>query len=187
MKKTTKNYVDNKKLHAEMSKYIALYKKAKAEGTQLPKVSNYIGECIWLIANGLSSNRNFAGYTYRDEMIGDGIENTLKYLHNFDPEKYDNPFGYFTQIIYYAFLRRIDKEKKQSYIKYKSMENAIAMNNLVEMHPSDASHFAAITSTMDLEKLTAMAERYEGSEKKKKEKKLKGVEKFIGEEDEQQE
>ena len=61
-------------------------------------------------------------YVYKEEMVGDGIENCLMYAHNFDPEKSKNPFSYFTQIIYYAFLRRIEKEKKQSYVKFRAME-----------------------------------------------------------------
>lgn len=183
MTKRTRDYVDNARLQEEMKKYISAYRKAKEEGKELPRINNYIGECIILIARGLSSTKSFCGYTYKEEMISDGIENTIKYLHNFDPDTYDNPFGYFTQIIYYAFLRHIDKEKKQSYIKYKMMENAITTNNLVEMHPSDASHFAAITNIMDMEKMSALADKFEGTQKKKKEKR-KGVEKFIGEEDE---
>ena len=66
---------------------------------------------VFKIANGLSYRPNFINYTYRQEMISDGIENCLQYIHNFDPEKSKNPFAYFTQIIYYAFIRRIQKEK----------------------------------------------------------------------------
>ena len=75
------------------------------------------------IANRLSYRPNFINYTYREEMICDGIENCLQYVHNFNPEKSDNPFAYFTQIIYYAFLRRIQKEKKQAHVKNKYIEN----------------------------------------------------------------
>ena len=162
------DYVDNKRLFAEMVKYTEAYHKATAEGKQPPRVSNYIGECIYLIANKLSTIRQFVGYSYRDEMIGDGIENTLRYIHNFNPEKSNNPFAYFTQIIYYAFLRRIDKEKKQAYIRYKSMENSIAMNTLVDMPPEDASHFHAVISSLNMEKLNDMADRYETQMQAKK-------------------
>lgn len=179
----SKNYVDNKRLYGEMIKYINAYREAKAAGVEPPKASNYIGECIWLIANRLSTNRNFIGYTYRDEMIGDAIENCLRYLHNFDPDKSTNPFAYFTQIMYYAFLRRIEKEKKQSYIKYKSMENSIAMNTLVEMAPDDQSHFNAFVVTMDYDKLATLSEKYESKQTAKKAPKKKGVEKFIKDDD----
>jgi hypothetical protein len=181
------HYVDNKRLYTEMIKYIREYNEAKEQGRETPPATRYIGECIWLIANRLSTNRNFIGYTYRDEMIGDAIENCLRYLHNFNPEKSTNPFAYFTQIMYYAFLRRIDKEKKQTYIKYKTMENSITMNTMVEMAPDDQSHFNAVMLTMDMDKLQTMSEKYDTkqSEKKAQNKKKKGLEKFIGDEDEQ--
>ena len=82
-----------------------------------PKVSDYMGECFYKIATHLSYRPNFINYTYREEMVGDGIENCIRYAKNFNPEKSKNPFAYFTQIIYYAFLRRIAKEKKQTTIR----------------------------------------------------------------------
>ena len=85
-------------------------------------IPNYIGECWLKIAEGLSHKPNFVSYTYRDEMISDGIENCLLYFNNFDPEISKNPFAYFTQIIYYAFLRRIERENDKLYVKYKSTE-----------------------------------------------------------------
>lgn len=179
----TNHYVDNKRLYAEMIKYINSYNEAKEKGLTPPRANNYIGECIWLIANRLSTNRNFVGYSYRDEMIGDAIENCLRYLHNFDPDKSNNPFAYFTQIMYYAFLRRIDKEKKQTYIKYKTAENSIAMNTLVEMSPDDASHFHTVFASMDFDKLSAMSAKYESKQDSKKKKKKQGVEKFIGDDE----
>lgn len=179
------HYVDNKRLYTEMIKYTRAYNEAKEQGREPPKASNYIGECIWLIANRLSTNRNFIGYTYREEMIGDAIENCLRYLHNFNPDKSTNPFAYFTQIMYYAFLRRIEKEKKQSYIKYKTMENSITMNTLVELAPDDMSHFNAVMMTMDMDKLAVLSEKYDTKQTQKKAKKKKGLEKFIGDEDEQ--
>lgn len=178
------HYVDNKRLYAEMIKYIRLYNEAKEEGREPPRASNYIGECIWMIANRLSTNRNFIGYTYREEMIGDAIENCLRYLHNFNPDKSTNPFAYFTQIMYYAFLRRIEKEKKQSYIKYKTMENSITMNTMVEMAPDDQSHFQAMVLTMDMDKLAALSEKYDAKQNAKKTQRKKGLEKFIGDDDE---
>ena len=98
-------------------------KQAKQFGVDPPPISNYIGECFLKIATHLSYRPNFINYTYREEMISDGIENCLQYVHNFNPEKSDNPFAYFTQIIYYAFLRRIQKEKKQAHVKNKMIEN----------------------------------------------------------------
>ena len=87
-----------------------------------PKITNYLGECFLKIATHLSYKPNFVNYMFREDMISDGIENCVQYIHNFDPAKSSNPFAYFTQIIHYAFLRRIQKEKKQLEIKTKIIE-----------------------------------------------------------------
>ena len=117
------HYVNNKEFLAAMIEWNNRCKEAKKQNKQPPPVTNYIGECFLKIANHLSYRPNFINYTYREEMISDGIENCLQYVHNFNPEKSDNPFAYFTQIIYYAFLRRIKKEKKQAHVKNKYIEN----------------------------------------------------------------
>ena len=117
--KNKPHYVDNKKFLQAMIEYRDKCKKAEEKNRKKPDVTNYIGECFLKIANHLSYRPNFINYTYRDDMISDGIENCLQYMNNFDPDKSDNPFAYFTQIIYYAFIRRIQKEKKQTIIKQK--------------------------------------------------------------------
>lgn len=182
---TASHYVDNKKLYTEMVKYLNRLNDAKSQGVaekDLPRVPDYIGRAIFMIANRLSTRPNFIGYTYRDEMVSDGIENCLMYLHNFNPDKSKNPFAYFTQIIYYAFIRRIQKEQKQQYIKHKSMINSSIMNTLVEMAPDDASHFNAVYVHMDADKSKDLVDKFEKSNKIKKTKK-KGLEKFIGDEE----
>ena len=121
-KKKNTHYVDNKKFLEELKKWKDQCKDAEEAGDEKPQITNYIGECFLKIANGLSYRPNFINYTYRQEMISDGIENCLQYIHNFNPDKSKNPFAYFTQIIYYAFLRRIAKEKKQSHVKNKMIE-----------------------------------------------------------------
>ena len=121
-KKKSVHYIDNKEFHEAMIEWKELCKEAEEAGEEKPPVTNYIGECFLKIANGLSYRPNFINYTYRSEMVSDGIENCLQYIHNFDPDKSKNPFAYFTQIIYYAFLRRIQKEKKQAHIKNKMIE-----------------------------------------------------------------
>ena len=117
------HYVDNKQFLAEMVKWKKEIREAEDSGDEKPPVSEYIGSCFLKIAERLCSKSNFMNYPYKDEMIGDGIENCLMYAHNFNPRKSKNPFSYFTQIIYYAFLRRIEREKKQAYIKFKLTEN----------------------------------------------------------------
>ena len=121
-KKKSIHYVDNAKFLEAMKEWKEKCKDAEEAGDDPPRITDYIGECFLKIANGLSYRPNFINYTYRQEMISDGIENCLQYIHNFDPEKSKNPFSYFTQIIYYAFIRRIQKEKKQSHIKNKMIE-----------------------------------------------------------------
>ena len=119
MRKTTKkeHYVNNKEFLQAMIDYRKSVNKAKREKRNKPPVTDYIGSCFLKIANHLSFRPNFINYTFRDDMISDGIENCLQYLDNFNPTKSNNPFAYFTQIIYYAFVRRIQKEKKQVTIK----------------------------------------------------------------------
>ena len=123
-KKQTENYVNNKEFLAAISEYRQKVIAAKASWKPRPRVTNYLGECFLKIATHLSYKPNFVNYMFREDMICDGIENCLQYIDNFDPEKSTNPFAYFTQIIYYAFLRRIQKEKKQLEIKGKILERS---------------------------------------------------------------
>ena len=117
------HYVDNALFLEEMIEYKRQYHISKSNDEELPIISEYLGSVFLKIAQRLSFRPNFINYAFKNDMISDGIENCLHYIHNFNPEKSSNPFAYFTQIIYYAFIRRIQKEKKQLYIKYKSMQN----------------------------------------------------------------
>ena len=124
-KKTQKeHYVNNKEFLAAMIEYKKSIKMAEKKKQERPPVTDYIGSCFLKIANHLSYRPNFINYTYRDDMISDGIENCLQYMNNFNPQKSNNPFAYFTQIIYYAFIRRIQKEKKQQDVKAKVIANS---------------------------------------------------------------
>ena len=123
-KKKTENYVNNKEFLEAITNYRRKVIESKDNNTPKPRVPNYIGECFLKIATHLSYKPNFVNYMFRDEMISDGIENCLQYIHNFNPEKSSNPFAYFTQVIYFAFLRRIAKEKKQLEIKTKMLERS---------------------------------------------------------------
>ena len=118
----TNHYIDNDVFFQEMIEWKTKVIEAEDSGDPRPPVTNYIGECFLKISEKLANRPNFMNYPYREEMISDGVENCLMYAHNFNPEKSKNPFSYFTQMIYYAFLRRIEKEKKQSYIKLKLMQ-----------------------------------------------------------------
>ena len=125
-RKNTEYYVNNKELLEAMTSYRERVIYAKEHDKPKPRVSNYVGDCFLKIATHLSYKPNFVNYPFREDMICDGIENCLQYIDNFDPEKAKNPFAYFTQIIYYAFLRRIQKEKKQLEIKQKILDHSDA-------------------------------------------------------------
>ena len=120
--KRSEHYVNNKEFLNALENYFAEIERAKLEGKPKPVIPRYIGECFLKIANHLSFKPNFVNYMFKDDMICDWIENCVRYIHNFSPEKSKNPFAYFTQIIYYAFLRRISQEKKQLEIKNKILE-----------------------------------------------------------------
>ena len=134
------HYVDNKKFLEAMIEHRDKIEKAEKRGRKKPEVTNYIGECFLKIANHLSYRPNFINYTFRDDMISDGIENCLQYMDNFNPEKSKHPFAYFTQIIYYAFIRRIQKEKKQMQIKSKLIANAGVENMMDQLAGDDAQY-----------------------------------------------
>ena len=123
-RKKSEHYVNNKQLLEALIVYRAKVAHAKENDLPKPRITNYLGECFLKIATHLSYKPNFVNYMFRDDMISDGIENCVQYIHNFDPEKSRNPFAYFTQIIHYAFLRRIQKEKKQLEIKTKIIERS---------------------------------------------------------------
>ena len=128
MKKTApkkkQHYVNNADFLAAIVKYKEKVKNAEEQGLPKPRVNNYIGGCFLKIATHLSYRPNFINYMYKDDMVCDGIENCIQYIDNFDPAKSKNPFAYFTQIVYYAFLRRIAKEKRQMDIKDKILEKS---------------------------------------------------------------
>ena len=123
-RKRSEHYVNNKEFLAALIKYREDKEIAQIRGLPKPVIPRYIGECFLKIANHLSFKPNFVNYMFKEDMISDGIENCVQYIHNFDPEKSKNPFAYFTQIIHYAFLRRIQREKRKLEIKNKILEKS---------------------------------------------------------------
>jgi hypothetical protein len=148
------HYVNNEELLNAFIAWKSEVKEAEECGDPKPQVPNYIAECLLKIATRLSYKSNFINYGFREDMISDAIENCLSYIHNFDPDKSRNPFAYFTQIIYYAFLRKIQKEKKQLYIRYKALENSDIFGDLLmsESGKSPNEDYANI-STLGMPKL----------------------------------
>ncbi len=123
-RKRSEHYVNNKEFLAAIVAYKQSIVDAEGLGQPKPRITNYLGECFLKIATHLSYKPNFVNYMFKDDMICDGIENCVQYINNFNPEKSKNPFAYFTQIIHYAFLRRIQKEKKQLEIRQKIIERS---------------------------------------------------------------
>ena len=180
-----KHYVNNEKFLEQMKEFRFKVQHAKENGLQRPRVPEYIGECIFKIASHLARKPNFANYTFKDDMISDGVENCLLYIDNFDPEKSSNPFAYFTQIIYYAFLRRIQKEKKQLYVKYKSMENEV-INSLIENNGEDlvAGHLNGILhDSYSEEFIRDFINTFEDNKRRKVRKRKSKLEEFMEDDD----
>jgi len=164
-RKNPEHYVDNKEFLQHMIEFKDATTAARDNGESDPRIPDAIGEIFVKIASHLSFKSNFINYAFREDMIADGVENCIQYVHNFDPAKSKNPFAYFTQIIYYAFLRRIQKEKKQLYVRYKSLENS----HLDNMAEDDQAAVSSIGITKLYDNMSEFIESYEESMQKKKE------------------
>jgi hypothetical protein len=175
----TKNpdYVDNAKLYTVMLQYRNACRAAEEKHEEKPRIPEYVGECIWLIARGLAKKSNFANYTahWKEEMIADGVENCIMYgVDRFDPDKFNKPFAYFTQIIKWAFLRRIQKEKTQQVIKLKNKQNfqlqeQLESNYYMPDMNDDCAHIIqdyeeAILKKKKKDKERALLEEFENNE-----------------------
>ena len=184
MKKTKKrnHYVDNKKFHAEIIEYKKQIAYAQEHGLEKPRVSEYIGKCIWLITENLAKKPRFMNYSFIDEMKSDAIENCFMYFDNFDPIRFNNPFSYFTQVTKFAFLRRIGKEEKNRYCIYKKFqESVLDTADASLMIDGDDNH---LISSQMYDNLNEFIKNFEGREKAKKEKRKQikeGLEKFTEE------
>ena len=148
-RKRSEHYVNNKEFLAALIKYREDKEIAEIQGKPKPPIPRYIGECFLKIANHLSFKPNFVNYMFKEDMISDGIENCVQYIHNFNPEKSQNPFAYFTQIIHYAFLRRIQREKRQMEIKNKILERSGYSEVFVDDNTVDGGNYSDYNSIKD--------------------------------------
>jgi hypothetical protein len=148
-RKRSEHYVNNKEFLAALIKYREDKEIAQIQGKPKPPIPRYIGECFLKIANHLSFKPNFVNYMFKEDMISDGIENCVQYIHNFNPEKSQNPFAYFTQIIHYAFLRRIQKEKRQLEIKNKILERSGFSEVFTDDNNIDGGNYSDYNSIKD--------------------------------------
>jgi len=142
------HYVNNREFSNSVVDYCTDVKEAKEKGEALPVVTDYIAKCFLRISEGLSHKANFVRYTYREEMVMDAVENCLKAIENYDIEAATrsgkpNAFAYFTQISWYAFLRRIQKEKKQQDIKMKFISEA-GIEQFIDSTSNDNSYSGSI-------------------------------------------
>jgi DNA-directed RNA polymerase specialized sigma subunit len=176
MARKSNNYINNKTLYEAMIVHRSKLKESKENDKPKPQVSDYIGQAILLICNNLARKPNFSGYTYKQEMISDGIMDCISAVDNFNPDKTSNPFAYFTQIAWNAFIRRIHKEKKQTYIKHKNFENHFLITSL-----NSENGLRLQTNEYSDE----IVKNYEKSlTKKPKGSKVVGIEAFSGDSDE---
>lgn len=173
--KTKENYIDNKKFLEEIIIYKKKVAEAETNGAPPPQLNRYLGECLLKIAQRMAYRPEFINYSFVEEMVLDSIENMCQYFNNFDPERIGprsgivTPFGYFSQIAYYAFQRRIMKEEKQRYTKYKMMENVfISVDGAIleDYNPSSNPKFADTVNTF-----MAKYEKRERDKKTKREEK----------------
>ena len=148
-RKRSEHYVNNKEFLAALITYRENVEIARLQDKTKPVIPRYIGECFLKIANHLSFKPNFVNYMFKEDMISDGIENCVQYIHNFNPEKSRNPFAYFTQIIHYAFLRRIQREKRQLEIKNKIIEKSGYNEVFDDSNKIDGDNFAEYNSIKD--------------------------------------
>ena len=148
-RKRSDHYVNNKDFLAALIKYREDVEIASLQDKPKPVIPRYIGECFLKIANHLSFKPNFVNYMFKDDMICDGIENCVQYIHNFNPKKSENPFAYFTQIIYYAFLRRIQREKRQLEIKNKILERSGFSEVFTDDNTLDGGNYSEYNSIKD--------------------------------------
>jgi hypothetical protein len=148
-RKRSEHYVNNKEFLAALIKYREDKEIAEIQGKPKPPIPRYIGECFLKIANHLSFKPNFVNYMFKEDMISDGIENCVQYIHNFNPEKSQNPFAYFTQIIHYAFLRRIQREKRQLEIKNKILERSGFSEVFTDDNNVDGGNYSDYNSIKD--------------------------------------
>jgi len=183
-KRQSIHYVNNAQFSQAVVDYVKTVQEAKKNEQQLPIVPDYIAQCFLRIAEGLSHKSNFIRYTYREEMVMDAVENCLKAIENYNLETATrtgkpNAFAYFTQITWYAFLRRIAKEKKQQDIKLKYLTKSGIENFVANEHGDDISQqvVGAFVDTLRdrIEKVRSVDSEIKDFAREEKQKRKRGV------------
>jgi len=166
LRKRKVHYINNERFLEELIKHRAKLKIARDADKEIPVLPDYIGLCFQQIAERFSRRPEYSNYAFREEMVYDALENCILYWESFDPEKGKNPFAYFTQVTYYAFLRRIEKEKYQLYVKYKSIENFM-LENVNSVDINDGS-FSADMFDINTEYMNTFVRNFEAKMEAKK-------------------
>jgi hypothetical protein len=167
-----RHYVNNKDFYEAIVKY-----KEKLEHQPDARIPDYIGVCIVRICERLSTKPNFVGYTFRDEMVADGVENCIKSVHLFKIDRTNNPFAYFTQIAWNAFLRRIALEKKEQYLKHKNIQHIYLSGEMADMqHGDSGASFQLKDNDVSNDIITKFEDKLT---KNKKKDIILGVDKFV--------
>jgi len=181
MNKKNVHYVDNKEFYNAILEYKKEIARTEELGLDKPRIPEYIGECILKIATNLAIKPCFTNYSYKDEMILDAVENSFLYFDSFNPETGKNPFAYFTQVAYFAFLRRLESEEKNRYMIYKSFVDTVNVDDIPLMSDSDGN---AVVSGQLYDNIYDFMKKFEDKQQKKKDKrraKKEGLEKFYDE------
>jgi hypothetical protein len=176
------HYINNKEFSYAVVEYVKSANEAKAKGEKVPVVTDYVAQCFLKISEGLSHRPNFVRYTYREEMVMDAVENCLRAINNYNIETATrtgkpNAFSYFTQICFFAFIRRIAKEKKQQEIKFRFIEK-MGIDDFVSMGMDEegagqtAAYVDTLRSRISKIRNTDKAIKAFGKEEKKKLSKL---------------
>jgi DNA-directed RNA polymerase specialized sigma24 family protein len=167
-----RHYVNNRDFYEAIVAY-----REKLKEDPDARIPEYLGVCIFKICERLSTRPNFAGYSYRDEMVSDGIENCVKAVRLFDPARTNNPFAYFTQIAWNAFIRRISSEKREQYIKHKNIQHTYLSGEMDDMqHGDTGASFQMKNNDLSNEIIHSFESKLT---KNKKQDKVSGVEKFL--------
>lgn len=167
-----RHYVDKAAFYEALVKRNALVKDAESKGLEKPQASDFIGKCIIDICTNLAKKHQFSGYHFKDEMIADAIYHCIRYIDSFNIDKSDNPFSYFTQAAYYQFIKRIQQEKEQLYIRCKAtMGSAIFNESSEDDIAENSKHIHEnIIGDMDTAFMDAFIDEYELKDAVKKEK-----------------
>lgn len=170
LEKTHAHYVDNRMLTNELTAYAKLAKEITPDKAR-PRMSRFLVESIMKMSERLAMAPNFRNYTYIDEMKGAAIEATLKYMHNFNAEKYDNAFAYISQIMFAAMVQVIKKEKKhekQQLLMIQQMVCSWMVEGAQETELADLARHIADQKLDDMEKskLTGEAKSRAGGSRK---------------------